>query len=357
MRIGIITVPDAANFGSYLQAYSLQIVLERAGHDVFFVRAWDKKYVRKLFYTWIPKKRHLKHPVLFLCKNFFGKKSQKEFEIDHKNLNLLADLTQKAPDLVLLGSDEIWNVRTDVFRRKDFYGAVYKNVAAYAVSAGEAQYSDFCNYPSIISQIQKIEDIYVRDDNTAEIVGKITGQKPEKVCDPTFLVKPNEYCEKIKDEYLENNRYIVVYSYSMSISKKNIKIIKEYAKSINCKLVSPGLYNRWCDYNLVCKPTEFSSVIANAECVITNTFHGTVFSILNQKQFVSIGKKIKICDLLNQFGLINQLVDADNLSLALITRKIQEHKIDYNAVGRKIDQFRTSSLQCLQSILDKYNSI
>lgn len=354
MKIGIITVPDAANFGSFLQAYSLQIILEKLGHDVCFIDGWDSEYVRKLYDNWIPKKRHLKHPFIFIGKNLFWKKERQYFLEDQKKLKFAGGKGADDCGLVLLGSDEIWNVKTDVFTRMAFYGEGYQNVAAFAVSAGEAKYADFLQYPHIIEQIRSIEDIYVRDDNTADVVEKITGKTPLKVCDPTFLTDAEELNAPIDNEYLKENRYIAVYSYSMSISKKNVDIIKKYAKSIGCKLVSAGMYNQWCDYNLLCTPLQFGSVLKGAEAVITNTFHGTVFSILNEKQFAVIGNKIKICDLLNGLELDRQRIEAGSMSPELLTETLQDNFIDYDIVKEEIRKSRLSSMDCLKNVIEKY---
>lgn len=354
MTIGIITVPDAANFGSFLQAYSLQIFLEKAGYRTVFLNAWDRQYVDRLYYNWIPKKRHFKHPVQFILKNSFGKKEKKYYLDDHRKLHFPGAGGQPAPDVVILGSDEIWNVRTDVFRSPGFYGQGYRNVMTYAVSAGEAGYEDFCRYPQIISDIQKIEKILVRDGNTAEIVKKITGAQPQRTCDPTFLTELSEMSDPIYDSYLQENRYIAVYSYPMSVSKADIRAIRQYADSINCKLVSVGMHNIWCDYNLLCRPTQFCSVLQGAEGVITNTFHGTVFSILNEKMFVSISGKIKIRDLLCQFRLEGQRLDAGKVTAQALTEKLNRNKIQYDEVKKTAEQIRSQSARKLLSAIDSF---
>lgn len=353
MKIGIITVPDAANFGSFLQAYSLQTVLEELGHDVCFINGWDSKYVRKLYCNWIPKKRHLKHPYIFIAKNLFWKKERAYFLENQKKLKLSDGNGENDYDLVLLGSDEIWNVKTEVFTKAAFYGGCYQNAAAFAVSAGEADYTDFLRYPDIIEYIRNIADIYVRDDNTADIVKKITGKTPLKVCDPTFLVNKEELSDSIENEYLKSNRYIAVYSYSMSIPKQNVDIIKKYARSNGCRLVSVGMYNEWCDYNLLCAPLQFSAVLQGAEAVITNTFHGTVFSVLNEKKFAVIGNKIKICDLLKEFNLDSQRIETGRMSLELLTETLQNNFINYNIIEEKIQKIRLISSGYLKKIIDK----
>ena len=126
-------------------------------------------------------------------KNLNGRTKRQKFLEDQELLEIREIQEDEKLDLILLGSDEIWNVCTPVFRKPVFYGeeAWKAPTAAFAVSAGRAKYEDFLRYPDIIERIKRIPEIFVRDKSTMDIVEKITGECPKIVCDPTFLV-PNE---------------------------------------------------------------------------------------------------------------------------------------------------------------------
>lgn len=252
MRIGIVTVPDSANFGSFLQAYALKIILNGMGHEVRFIATRDQTYVRNIYYNWKPKLRNLKHPVRFVKQNRNGYKKYGLFLADHKKIVIDDEYQQGQYDLILLGSDEIWNVCTEVFRRPIFYGQDMHPVIAYAVSAGKALYEDFQKYPEIMAQIKNIRHICARDENTKSIVEHITQKECPLVCDPTFLVDWKVLEEDYDDEYLKNNKYILIYLYPGSVSKESINAIKRFANQNGLKLVAAGLYNDWCDYNVIC---------------------------------------------------------------------------------------------------------
>ena len=356
MKIGIVTVPDSANFGSFLQAYALKLVLEKWGHSVVFFRTREQDYLRKIYVDWKPKKRNLKHPFQFVMKNLNGRTKRQKFLEDQELLEISEIQAGKKLDLVLLGSDEIWNVCTPVFRKPVFYGegAWTAPTAAFAVSAGRAGYEDFRQYPDIIERIKRIPEIFVRDQNTMDIVEKITGKCPKLVCDPTFLVPVEKIKERYEDQYLTGHRYLAVYLYPGSISKENVRQIRKFAGKEKLALVSVGFCNSWCDYNVNCRPLEFPSVLEGAEAVITGTFHGTIFSVLTHKQFVSISLTPKVKDLLTQLGIDERCADKAGLSAEMLEKKLTKELIDYSSIEENIQDMRRSSLLHLKGVITEY---
>lgn len=357
MKIGIVTVPDSANFGSFLQAYALKLVLEEWGHTVVFFRTREQDYLEKLYVDWKPKKRNIKHPVQFVMKNLNGRKKRRKFLEDQELLEIREIQEDEKLDLILLGSDEIWNVCTPVFRKPVFYGeGTWKApTAAFAVSAGRAKYEAFLRYPDIIERIKRIPEIFVRDQSTMDIVEKITGECPKLVCDPTFLVPVERMKERYEDQYLTGHRYLAVYLYPGSISKENVRQIIKFARKEKFSLVSVGFYNSWCDYNVNCRPLEFPSVIEGAEAVITGTFHGTIFSVLNHKQFVSISLTPKVKDLLSRLGLEERCAEKTGLSADMLERKLTKELIDYGRIEDGIRDMRHSSLLHLKGVITEYD--
>ena len=311
MKIGIVTVPDSANFGSFLQAYALKLVLEEWGHSVVFFRTREQDYLRKIYVDWKPKKRNLKHPFQFVMKNLNGRTKRQKFLEDQELLEI-----------------------------REIQGA---------------RYEDFRQYPDIIERIKRIPEIFVRDQNTMDIVEKITGKCPKLVCDPTFLVPVEKMKERYEDQYLMGRRYLAVYLYPGSISKENVRQIRKFAGKEKLALVSVGFCNSWCDYNVNCRPLEFPSVLERAEAVITGTFHGTIFSVLNHKQFVSISLTPKVKDLLTQLGIDERCADKADLSADILEKKLTKELIDYSSIEENIQDMRRSSLLHLKGVITEYD--
>ena len=210
MDIGIITPYDAANYGAFLQAYATKRFLESQGHNVIFVK-WRSDEERKKVY--FKKGVGVKQKIKLL---FRGKHNQNnynkmtaaldEFEIiDCRNMN------QINLDLLILGSDEIWNINVPEFQNEVFYGGNCGDIQtlAYAPSASEATIEDFERFPKMYELLKKVEIIGVRDENTAGIVKTICGYEPEIVCDPTFLLSIEEY--KVKEQSYVKEPYLWFY--------------------------------------------------------------------------------------------------------------------------------------------------
>lgn len=342
MNIGIITVYNSSNCGSYLQAFGMKKFLESHGHNVSFVRTRDSDYVKNLFYNnSLFVRSIIKYPVIGVQRYLFYKKKYQIFkEESEKTFDVVSVNDLKKFDIIVLGSDEIWNVRTKVFQNELFYGMGNTNVIAYAVSAGRSEYNDY--QENTKSLIKKIKAIMPRDINTKEIVEKITGKEVSCVCDPTMLIDVSIY-ETELPEVLNKHKYLLIYAYEVSADLR--KNIKRYAKKHNLKIVSAGFYCIWADYNINCKSIELYTMAKNAEAVVTTTFHGTIFSILSRNRFVSIpGQSInKVGDLLNRFGLQEHIL-SETESYEKFENIISK-SINYEDVFAKIDKYRSDSAE------------
>lgn len=356
MKIGLVTVADSANYGSFLQGLALKKVLEEMGHEVRFLPTREKKYIRGLYYRWKPGRSDFRHPFRFIKKNKNGRKKFLKFKEEQEQMGICPSSDLRGVDLFLLGSDEIWNICTEVFRQPVFYGYGKRNVAAYAVSVGKASCDDFRNYPEIVNKICELRDICVRDQKTWEIVEELTGKKTPLVCDPTFLVDKCTFVGDYTDDYLKNHQYILIYIYPNLVAGKDVKVIREFAEKLKLKLVSIGFYNEWCDYNAICGPMEFCAVIRRAEYVVTATFHGSIFSILNEKQFISIALSEKVEDLLERLGLETRLIKSETMTQNWLEEALIEKKINYREVNEKIEKWKQNSIKELKEVVEKYAS-
>lgn len=349
MKIGIVTVQDSNNFGSFLQAYALQYVLKNYGHNVYFVRTRSKKYIKNLFFHIKPNKNDLRHIFTYIKNNYKGWKKYQKFQKEQECFDVVDDYDKEQFDLFILGSDEIWNTTTSVFRNEIFYGYNMSPVMAYAVSIGNASFEDMNIIPE--DWIKPISPILVRDVHTFNYLNSIN-IKSHIVCDPTFLVDKSIFKREYNSFEFNSHPFILVYSYGLS--DEYILYIKNFAFNYSLKVISVCFDFDWCDATIDCSALDFCSVIEKASYIFTSTFHGTIFSILNHKSFVSFPQSRKTSDLLEALGLEDRLVDTNDYSAQKLANQLVEKKIDYDAVDEKISHMRKSSLASLEKAIAQH---
>ena len=347
MKIGILTVHDSANFGSYLQAYALWKFLTEQGYEVYFVRTRTRERVRQLY---LGGKRNI---IRYLSQYSYN---IKKYNIMIPEINgfpeiALCDVEKVALDLVIIGSDELWNVNTPIFRNEYFYGIGVgaKRKITYAISCGSATLDKMKEYPQLVEGMKQLDVVMVRDELTFGNVKNLIGILPEKVCDPTLLVDKKIF-ETVYDVPIKE-KYILVYGYAWD--KELIRFIKRYAKEKQLKIVSVCMHQKWCDENIMCTPLQFGTLLKNAECVVTATFHGSIFSVLNHTRFLVCSKLPKVKNILEQMGVEERiLVSRDYKSFV----QTLEKKIDYKVVDEKIEELRRRSKKTFVGVLDSINA-
>ena len=350
MKIGVLTVYDVSNYGSFLQAVALKNELEAMGHEVYHIKVKSEKETRQGFYKYPATRRSLHHPIEEVKKYLLGRQKYQIFQkaseifktIEYKDCNKM--------DLIIVGSDEIWNVS-----EKEFQNPMYfcKNIkcrkATYGISVGKGRKKDFDQYPEYKKYIKKMDYITARDENTQKLVQEITGKRPPMVCDPTFLVPVKTLTEPLKDEFLKKEKYLLVYTYYFTIDPWLTEYIVRYAREKNLKIVSAGFYFSWCDYTVNCSPKQFNQVLKNAECIVTTTFHGSVMSFLNHKELLAVPFSPKVNDVMNKVSL-GHLVVNGKIPYKKFKEKMEHLDADWNLVDERIAQMREDSKKILKEI-------
>ena len=305
-RCLIVTLCKSPNFGAYLQAFALKEVLSGYGYKVSFLDIYDeannKKRLQFLFRGW--KRRPL--TVLFNFRKLLA------FRSVEKRLNIVprGDLSQFRA--VFIGSDEIWSVTNGTFNSApEFFGLNLGSLLkfSYAPSVGNSGVEDMRRHPEFMEGLRKLDMLSARDGETYEVATKAARRDDVTlVLDPTFLhdFSANE------EKFDVGCRYLLVYTYGFS--DEVVKEVKAYARQHGLKVISAGFHHSWADKNVSCNPFEFLSVVKAAECVVTDTFHGSIFAIKYHKNFVSYGRhKKKVKYLLESLGLEDSLVDVGHL--------------------------------------------
>ena len=333
-EIKIITLYNSLNYGAFLQAFALQSVLSELGYNPSFyeVNRKMKSELRKHIF----RKDVRKIPINYI-QYLKYKKCWKYLNIDNNNVE-----NAKA---CIVGSDEIWNIKNNSFyHAPEYFGMNLnnKNIISYAPSANITTAEDMKEYDENLN-FEKFSKISVRDKNTFNLVKTMTQKDVSLVVDPTLLIKNySKYEAKINVK----SKYILVYGYKFS--KSEIASIKKLKAKTGFKLYSIGMPQMWCDKQITATIFEFLSFIKNSEMIVTETFHGTIFSILYNKNFVSFANnKSKLCDLLERFNLESRDASKKNLI------PILEEKIDYAKVNKIIEKERKKSIDWLINAIEK----
>lgn len=353
MKICIVTIYNSSNYGARLQALALRSVLEQRGHDVVHLdtgarnpRSMAIKKVIKRLITFDWRKDSLafqwNRGTLFV-------NEAKEFQT--------CDAREASQaDLVIFGSDEIWNAkRRMIYRYPMLFGKGIDNAhkASYAVSINNAVVEDFQKHAYTIEELNKFEKITVRDSYSKEVLAQLLpGKDISVVADPTLL-QDRSYYESILERTKQQD-YILVYSYGIHLQPSVIKQMQEYAREHQLKLISVLGYLPWCDVNTPYSTKEVLGLIRDAKVVFTDTFHGAIFSVIFEKKFAVVSKGTrKLAYLLKNLGLKQQKVsdEADSLFTVL------EKDIDYASCNERLAKLREQSLQQLEMILDMKKSV
>lgn len=213
---------------------------------------------------------------------------------DWKSIKIIdpAEIEDCGIQLVICGSDEIWNIHNKDIDL-DFYSCGWvKHIPklAYAISSGNSKTSEYLNDPEFFNAVGDFCKILPRDQMTQSMISDITNVKESIVCDPTLLLGQDGFTLTNKGK--EFGKYILVYSYFLT--RKEKKFIKKYARNNGLKIISPCIYSSIADEVVYTSALDFPSLVFNAECVYTTTFHGTIFSLMFAKRFCALSRLPKV---------------------------------------------------------------
>lgn len=311
--IGVLTFHRCINYGSYWQARCLVEGLRRMGHDAVLLDhhspAVNRREWRCALAPLLPEKSSARDRLRYAVKTrrfldaFEALPRSARFDLDDPDA--LGEW-----DLVIVGSDEVWNRRHPWYGDHAlFYGHGIRagRLVAYAASFGNQPASDLL--PRFLAdRLRTFAHISVRDANSAAIAGAALGRKPETVLDPCLLFPRSVERPPLRPA---DGPYIAVYGHSFSAGFA--KAVRTFAIEAGYRLVSIGYRNAWAHEQFIqADPGDFARVFAGAAAVATNFFHGCVFALINDKPFAcetSPYRANKVTDLL-------QLLSADTHLLA-----------------------------------------
>lgn len=364
-KVGILSMQRVINYGSYLQAYALkQLLLQQGATSVEYIDIIRGKNLKGYQSSGFPYYlRRLKALLKIIAAGriiekrktlCFMKQVSKKLQEAWKELGLKDYPYYPPVDLAVVGSDEVFHCcqSTSWGFTTQLYGNIKeaKEVVSYAASFGGTKLQDIFRLgigEEIAKSLRRMKYISVRDDNSHKIVKNLTGREAEINLDPVLAYGFKQ--EIVNSGPVDENNYILLYSYPDRINdKKEIKAIKDFAKRTGKKLICVMSRYDWCDRAIIPTPLELFSWFKNADLVISETFHGTIFSIITERQFATIGRESalpKLTSMLQPYGLTDRLVSKDNS-----IDKIFSNSIDYIGVNEKLGPLREKAYQYITKI-------
>lgn len=347
MRIGILTHYYINNFGAFLQTYALQKTLQDLFENDEIVIINDLNLKHFLINTcgWFRFRRYesLKswfHKIMLPIT--FRKARKKYFNLtpvvfSAKGINKLG------LDCIVVGSDEVWNIKENkgIALEKFGVGLDVNRLISYAPSCGKTK-SDKQTQNLIKDGMAKFDAISVRDTFTRDFVSNVLDRQSELVLDPTMLV---DTIYSGADKVNLQKPYILFY-YCDGMPMKMKKDIIEQAHKNGYNVYGAGECDKFYDKITVnLSPFEWTKMFEDASYVFTGTFHGTVFSIKNKKQFsiyaTNESRIRKIQDLLDQLEIRGREANGFEDIKA-------KEPIEYDSVFNLIEKKRKSSLEFLK---------
>lgn len=387
-KVAIVSCYFQHNYGSMLQAYATQMVLDKLGfeNETIDISGFDDEIKRaKMLYF---AKASISSDILFskfgmaksalmrkILKNeysinshsrsiMFDKFSEKYIRLSHA-YNSIKELGENCEEnyfAVLVGSDQLWlpgNIAADYYTLNFVPSSV--NTIAYATSFGQS------SLPKDSAEkakkfLRKIKHIGVREESGQKLVKELIGRDVPVVCDPTLLFTGNEWMTIQQEKPIINGKYI--FCYFLGNNPPHREFAKRLRDKTGFKIIalthldefvkSDEGYADESPYDI--DPADFLNLIRNAEYICTDSFHCSVFSILYKKPFFTFrryARKTKsstnsrLDTLFKIVGISGRIMNGDeNIENCL------SMKIDFDTALNKLEIVRTYSYSFLVNALN-----
>lgn len=378
MKVCVITFCDNGNYGSELQAIAMNEFLKEQNHEVTFVKIkYKNRLLRALQVMYIKVK-----DFYFACfDNEYRDMRSSLLKNGKKKMVISSSLRLKIKKLVneminvevlnigkfrnkfdcyICGSDQIWSPAYIPFNKNLYLCSIIaEKKIAYAPSFGINTLPNY-HIKKAIPLINEFKYLSVREVEGASLIQQYADKKANVVVDPTLLVNSSIW-NQMADLYNENNihgDYVFCY-FLGEISSKVKEKIRDYSNGARIIMVP---YKNNVDFDmeyLEANPAEFLSLIKKAKYIFTDSFHGTVFSIIFKKNFTVFKRNYD--DNLNQTSRILSLLNKINLGdcyCEAIDIFSPNNSIDYEEVDIMLNELKNNSIEFLKNALrnvEKYN--
>ncbi|MDD4320858.1 MAG: polysaccharide pyruvyl transferase family protein [Acidaminococcaceae bacterium] len=359
IKIGILTFHDADNYGAVLQAYALKETIKKIEEDVEILnykRQVSSRNIILLIKSILSTLMYL-YPPRSIRKIKFTKFRNKYMDISKDTFFNSAEI--KGKDIYVVGSDQVWNSEITNYDEAYFlkFCRGHEKKIAYAASIGK----DILKHEEkkfLKNNVSNIDYISVREDSAVKIIRDFIEKKVTHVLDPTLLAD-RDIWDRLICENKNRSNYLLVYRLTDNeevlrvaelIAKKlklKVLYIDNLALSKNC-LIRKRRY-KFRDIKGV-GPIDFITLFKNASFVVTNSFHGTAFSIVFNKDFITIPHETRGTRMISLLKLLK-------LDHRLITNSKQltddyPLNIDYQIPNKLLEREREKSIAFLKNAIE-----
>lgn len=369
MNIAVLTMTISTNYGGTLQAYALMEILKKLGHEpeLIFVQLEDKnvvsqlkKYLSIYILSYLSKKWSYNKitPIKKQNTNYFISKYINPKTKAIYTENDFAKIVKDKYDAYIAGSDQVWRPGMYKFINYAFFDFV-KNPNAILLSYAASFGVDVWEYTEeqtkkFKEQIERFRAISVREDSGIRLCEKHFGVHAEHVLDPTMLLSVDDY-RKIIHKEKEQSHEGELLTYILDQTDEKVELINLVSQEFGIKPYTINVKST--DINANINDQIYPAITSwlkgfdDAKYVITDSFHGCVFSILFNKPFIVYGNKkrgmARFNSLLQLFDLQDRLI----LSIHKFDDSLLGKEIDWNHVNKKLDEMKNYSINFLISNL------
>lgn len=361
-KIGILTFHITENYGAMLQAFALLTVINRNGGDAVIINYPLKS-------NKIPFFKFISHQIWMIVRFFLGNRIRKKRAIQFrenylklKGIPLVRDIVNdknvKALEKYVVGSDQVWNmsITEDSAYRLDFVDAK-KGKYSYAASIGSVSFND--NQKKIFKKsLSTFRAVSLRESSSIPML-KDLNIDSVSVLDPTLLLNKEDWINELSLSCTSKRKYLFCYVLPGNATNRfTINLAKKIAKEKGWGIVIIGAREYMSLFSSIycttAGPKEFVEYVYNAEFVVTNSFHGTCFSINFGKNFYSVissksKRSNRTKDLLSSLGLENCCVSDINDNLENISN------VTFDYPYQKLAELRNLSIDFVKRIVeDRY---
>ncbi|MBU5487102.1 polysaccharide pyruvyl transferase family protein [Clostridium sp. MSJ-8] len=375
-KVGLITYHAAQNNGSFLQAYALEKKISKIeGYKCDIINFYS--YEQEELYSVFKKNNSFRNIAknCVACLNYRNlKKRHDDFDnivnnsmsLSKKCYKTLEELdeAENEYDIFVSGSDQIWNV--DAWDYNDAYFLSFVNnkpKISYASSfGGKIDSKKAQNYSDNVRKfLNEYDSIAVREVKGQKYAKSLVDRDVQVVLDPTFLLDQQDYDKICADRLVEGD---YIFFYSIDYNDAALKIVKKFAEINNLPVVvvysGDNKSYKTLKYGFKmlkeAAPNHFLSLIKHAKYVLSTSFHGTVFSIIYNKQFFTvrgtengkINNDDRLTTILSRLGLEDR-----QLSELSKEEDYRPSDIDYSIVNPKLAEARQESVDYLVNALNK----
>ena len=364
VKVGLLTIFHAYNYGAVLQAYATYESIENLGARCELINydCTTMKRDRQLFVlpdslsSLLRNIRTLFHLKEIESRNQKYEKFIRKMSISDRRWFNNYDFTDAQYDVIMTGSDQTFclHLRNNPSEMKAYFLPICgdQRRVSYAPSMGEKVCENTKEEIEWMrNRFLMYDKLSVRDQKSADFIESLIGVRPNVVLDPTLLLNSEQWDKLITDEEaVESGRYI--FFYTVLSEQWVVDYAINIAKKLKMKLIAVHGQNRYeigkgIERILDCSPQHFLNLIKNAEYVITTSFHATAFSVIYNKPLISIA--------LGEGNRITSLLDQLNMNSAIVTESTYKSKdvfyTNYSVANDKLNELRSNSLKYLANII------